>query len=59
MSSRFRKEAYTIGNLTLVALSGDEREAQALGNDDDEIPPLNFNSNSWPRSRKNDNRLSR
>ena len=59
MSSRFRKEAYTIGNLTLVALSGDEREAQALGNDDEEIPSLSFNSNSWPRSRKNNNRLSR
>ena len=52
MSSRFRKETYTIGDLTLVALIGDERESRALGNDEEEIPSLNFNSNSWPRSRK-------
>ncbi len=35
-----------------MALIGDERESRALGNDEEEIPSLNFNSNSWPRSRK-------
>jgi|FrelakmetLWP11LW_1041352.scaffolds.fasta_scaffold111224_1 hypothetical protein len=52
MSSKFRKESYTIGDLTLVALVGDEREALALVDDDDDS--VSFTSNSWPRPEKSE-----
>ena len=52
MSSKFRKETYTVGDLTLVALIGDEREAVVLVDDEDDIDTLSFNSNSWPRLRR-------
>jgi hypothetical protein len=46
----FRKESYTIGDLTLVALIGDEKESVALV-DDDGGGGINVNYNSWPRCR--------
>lgn len=52
MSSKFRKETYTVGDMTLVALVGDEREAVVLVDDEDDIDTLSFNSNSWPRLRR-------
>ena len=52
MSSKFQKETYSIGDLTLVVLIGDEREAVALVDDEDDIDTLSFNSNSWPRLRR-------
>jgi len=50
MSSRFRKDTFTAGDITLVAVIGDERKALEFEVVVAKELVQTFNSNSWPRS---------